>query len=140
MRSFEEIKNNPKIRNIINGSDGGKADIHIGGWDGSVIWSIGAGWDHVSVCPYIKRITPSWDDMCQLKEIFFNDDEAVIQIHPPKNEYVNNMDNCLHLWRCIYKEMVLPPSCLVGFRKGQTRSEFKKELIEAYKLAGEIYE
>jgi hypothetical protein len=140
LKSFEEIKSNSKIRNIITGLDGGKADIHIGGWDGSVIWSTSAGWDHVPVCPYIKRIIPSWDDMCQLKEIFFNDDEAVIQIHPEKDMYVNNMPNCLHLWKCTYKEMILPPSCLVGLRKDQTRSELHKELVEAYKLAGETYE
>ena len=58
-----------------------------------------------------------------IKDIFFKDDEAVIEIHPPNNKYVNNMPNCLHLWRCTYKEMVLPPSCLVGVREGQTRED-----------------
>lgn len=140
MRTKEEIQNNPKLRNVEFSMDGGRADIHIGGWNGSVIWSDGAGWEHVSVCPYAKRIIPSWDDMCQLKDVFFNDDESVIQIHPPKEQYVSNMDNCLHLWKCSYKEMVLPPSCLVGMRKGQTREELWKEVKEAYEMAGEKYE
>lgn len=140
MRTIEEIKSNPKLRNVEPALDGGSAEIHIGGWDGSVIWSTGAGWDHVSVHPFAKRITPLWDDMCQLKEIFFNDDEAVIQIHPSKAEYVNNLNNCLHLWRCTYKPMVLPPSILVGIRKGQTQAEITKEIREAYEMAGETYD
>ena len=140
MRDLEEIKKDPRLRNIQVGLDGFRADIHIGGWDGSVICSIGAGWEHVSVSPYVRRITPLWDDMCKLKDMFWNEDEAVIQIHPPKADYVNNMPNCLHLWRCYYKEMVLPPSCLVGFRKGQTQSEMMKEVKEAYEMAGEKYE
>ena len=137
MRTLEEIKNNPRVIVGQTSYDGGNGIITLPLWRGSVIWSIGAGWDHVSVSPDSKRVVPTWDDMCKVKEIFFNDDEAVIQIHPPKDEYVNNMPNCLHLWRCTYKEMLLPPSCLVGLRKGQSMAELNKEIKEAYKLAGE---
>lgn len=77
--------------------------------------------------------------MCTLKEIFWKDDEAVIQIHPRANEYVNNMQNCLHLWRCSYKDMVLPPSCFVGLKKGQSMSDLMREVKAAYKAAGEEY-
>ena len=101
--------------------------------------SKGAGWEHVSVAPTRRNVTPSWDEMCIIKDIFWNDDEAVIQIHPPKDQYVNNLGNCLHLWRCYYKDMVLPPSCMVGIRPGQTISEMRKEIKEAYELAGETY-
>lgn len=139
MRDIEEIKKDPHLRNIELSIDGGHADIHIGGWDGSVIWSIGAGWSHISVCPYQRRLVPSWDSMCTLKNIFFKDNEVAIQIHPAKDMYVNNMPNCLHLWACTYKDMVLPPSCLVGIRKGQTVDELKKEIKEAYEMAGEEY-
>lgn len=139
MRKTEEILNNPIIRNIRLGSDGGAATLHIGGWDGSVIWSWDCGFEHVSVAPFAKRITPSWDDMCKVKEIFWNDDEAVIQIHTKKADYVNNVENCLHLWRCTYKETPLPPSCLVGIREGQTQEEFNREVREAYEIAGEKY-
>lgn len=140
MRSLEEIKANPKLRNIKVGMDGLRADIHIGGWDGSVICSWQGGWEHCSISPYAKRIMPDWDSMCELKSIFWNDDEAVIQIHPPKAEYVNNLPNCLHLWRCYYKDMLLPPSCFVGIKKGQTQEELMKEIRQAYELAGEKYE
>lgn len=139
MRSIEEIEKNSLLRNIELCMDGGRADIHIGGWDGSVIWSYGGGWEHVSVSPYPKRITPSWDDMCRLKDLFFSEDEDVIQIHPSKAEYVNNLPNCLHLWRCTYKDMVLPPACFVGIKKGQTTAELNAEIKKAYEIAGEKY-
>ena len=140
MKNIEEIKKNPCLRNIQTGIDGFKADIHIGGWDGSLIFSYSGGWEHMSVSPYAKRITPDWNTMCQLKDMFWKEDEAVIQIHPPKADYVNNMPNCLHLWRCYYKEMVLPPSCFVGYKKGQSKSELMEEIKQAYELAGEKYE
>ena len=137
MRDIKEISKDRRLRNIESGFDGFRADIHIGGWDGSVIYSHGAGWEHVSVRPYAGRITPSWEDMCKVKEMFWNDDEAVIQVHPVKADYVNNVPNCLHLWRCTYRDMVLPPSILVGIRDGQTQSEITREIEDAYKMAGE---
>lgn len=139
MKRTDEIVNSPILKNIELSIDGGRATLHIGRWDGSVIWSCSAGWEHVSVCPFAKRITPEWSDMCKVRDIFWNDDEAVIQIHPPKDQYVNNMPNCLHLWRCTYKDMVLPPSVLVGLRPGQTREEFNTEVRKAYEMAGEKY-
>lgn len=139
MKNFDEIRNNKRCMwNCITG-DGFQGTIVTPTWTGSIIISNGAGWEHVSVAPYKKHIVPSWDDMCFIKEQFWNDDESVIQIHPPKDMYVSNVGNCLHLWRCTYKEMVLPPSCLVGIRKGQTQEQLNREIKEAYELAGEKY-
>ena len=68
----------------------------------TVIWNDNeSGWEHVSIAPKHKYNIPTWDDMCTLKDMFFNDDEEVYQIHPNKSEYVNIMDNCLHLWKPI---------------------------------------
>lgn len=140
MRIIEEIKQSPYLRDIDLSLDGGTGIIHVGGWDGSIIWSNGAGWEHVSVSPFVKRITPEYSDMKKVKEIFWNDEEAVIQIFPAKSQYVNNVENCLHLWRCTYKETPLPPSCLVGLREGQTKAELMEEIKQAYEAAGEKYE
>ena len=137
MKTFGEIRQDSRITVEHASSDGFRGSITFPLWRGSVVCSVGAGWDHVSVAPFKRRTTPSWEDMCKLKDIFFREDEAVIQIHPPKAEYVNNVPNCLHLWRCTYKEMVLPPSVLVGIRKGQTKSDIIRELHEAYALAEE---
>ena len=106
-------------------------------WEGTIIVSSGCGWEHVSVSPKKLRITPSWSDMCIIKDIFWREDEAVIQVHPPKEEYINNQPNCLHLWKCTYKDMILPPAILVGIKKGMTRAEYNKAVKEAYGLAGE---
>jgi hypothetical protein len=140
MKDIDDIKKDPRLRNILSDSEGFKADIHIGGWDGSFILSYGAGWEHASVRPYVKRIIPSWYDMCKIKDMIWNEDEAVIQIHPPKADYVNLLENCLHLWRCTYKEMLLPPRILVGPVEGMTPAQFKQEVKEAYEMAGEKYE
>ena len=137
MKHINEKKTNTRLRIEEISEDGFYGEISLPLWRSTVICSTGAGWEHVSVSPYQHRVTPSWDDMCAIKDMFWEDDEAVIQIHPPKAEYVNNMRNCLHLWRCAYKEMVLPPSILVGIRKGQTRKEIAAEVIAAYKMAGE---
>ena len=135
--NFTEIFKDSHISNIEKGIDGFKAIYRTYGFTGTLICSTGAGWEHVSVSPFRNNYTPTWEDMCKIKDIFWKDDEAVIQIHPPKNQYVNNLGNCLHLWRCSYKEMLLPPSCLVGIRKGQTNAELMEEIKKAYELAGE---
>lgn len=137
MKTFEQIAENFRILVERRSADGFQGIINLPKWHGTVVCSTGAGWEHVSVAPIKRRIVPSWDDMCMIKDIFWNKDEAVIQIHPPEEDYVNNVPNCLHLWRCSYKEMVLPPSVLVGIRKGQTQEEIKAELLEAFKIAGE---
>lgn len=55
------------------------------------------GWEHVSIALYARRL-PTWEEMCFIKELFWEDDEEVVQIHPKKGDYVN-MIEALHLWR-----------------------------------------
>ena len=43
--------------------------------------------------------TPSWDQMCKMKEIFFEDEEECIEYHPKKSEYITAHPHCLHIWR-----------------------------------------
>lgn len=108
--------------------DGFKGFLTVDRVDMSFVASWGGGWDHVSVAPLKRKIVPSWEMMCKVKDLFFKPEEAVIQIHPPKDEYVNNMPNCLHLWRTNDREMILPPSFMVGLRKGQTMEDLKEEI------------
>ena len=139
MRTLEEIRKNWRLNIETESADGMSGTISFAHWTGSFIFSFGGGWDHLSISPFNKRFTPSWDEMSAAKDIFWNEEEAVIQVHPPKSEYVNNLSNCLHLWRCTYKDMVLPPSCFVGMREGQTRAEVMEEVKAAYRLAGEEF-
>ena len=136
MKSKDEIIASNKVLITQNSMDGFFGILFIRGWQGTVQVSWGAGWDHVSVSPQKSKYTPSWDDMCAIKEVFFKDDEAVIQIHPPKDEYICNVSNCLHLWRANDKEMVLPPAFMVGLRKGQSEADAVAEAKAYYKEHG----
>ena len=62
-----------------------------------IIVSDGGGWDHVSV--HAEGRCPTWEEMCRVKELFFKDDETVMQIHPAKADYINHHPYTLHLWR-----------------------------------------
>ena len=138
MKTTNEILDCKQIysKGLSFSEDGIKGFICIDRMDMSFIASWGGGWDHVSVSPLKKRITPDWETMCKIKQIFFKPDEAVIQIHPPEDQYVNNMSNCLHLWRANDKPMTLPPSFMVGLRKDQTMADLKTEIDDYYKKGG----
>jgi hypothetical protein len=90
-----------------------------------VICSDGMGWDHVSVSIKQTRLrtnevsscTPTWDEMCQIKDLFFSEEESVVQFHPAKADYVNLHKYCLHLWRPQHVEIPTPPSIMVGPRQ-----------------------
>ena len=75
-------------------------------------------WEHVSVhAREGKRFsaprTPTWAEMCFTKELFWEDDEAVVQYHPPKVSYVNQHPHVLHLWRHRTTPIPLPPTVCV---------------------------
>lgn len=80
--------------------------------------SNGGGWEHVSVSPCNRKrqICPTWEEMCEIKNMFFLPTECVIQYHPPRSEYVNNHPYCLHLWRPIGQKIPMPPSLFVGLK------------------------
>ena len=80
-----------------------------------VIASDGMGWEHVSVSR--RDRCPTWDEMCQVKDMFWGDEDCVVQFHPPRSEYVNCHAYCLHLWRQIGEEIQLPPSIMVGIKE-----------------------
>ena len=61
-------------------------------------WNEG-GFEHVSIELMAKRL-PTWEEMCYIKQLFWDDEEMVVQIHPRKSQYVNLTD-ALHLWRAI---------------------------------------
>jgi hypothetical protein len=71
-----------------------------------------AGWEHVSVST--RRRCPNWIEMSFVKDLFWEDEECVVQYHPPKSDYVNNRPNVLHMWRHKTKEFPRPPSAMVG--------------------------
>ena len=72
----------------------------------------GQPWEHVSVS--LPDRTPTWAEMCWVKNLFWGDDECVVQFHPPKSEYVNRHEYCLHMWRPVSGEFPMPPRQCVG--------------------------
>lgn len=70
------------------------------------------GWEHVSVS-HANR-APTWLEMCTVKQLFWEDDEVVIQYHPARKDYVNFHPHCLHLWRPTRLKLPTPPTILVG--------------------------
>ena len=96
----------------------------IRGYYFQIIASDGMGWEHVSVSLY-KQIskagrsklverTCTWDEMCYIKDLFWESDDCVIQFHPPKKDYVNLHPYVLHLWRPSNLDIERPPRVLIG--------------------------
>jgi hypothetical protein len=81
-----------------------------------IIASNDCNWDHVSVSRRIKNNMskiPNWEAMSYVKDLFFLNNETVIQFHPEKTSYINTHPHVLHLWRSQLHEHILPPIELV---------------------------
>lgn len=63
----------------------------------NVLISEGLGWDHVSVSTPTR--VPNWQEMNNVAELFFKDDECLMQLRVPKSEHVNVHNYCLHWFR-----------------------------------------
>ena len=98
------------------------------GWQLALICSDGTdpaapiadGWEHVSIHAYrsggsVQR-TPTWKEMCYVKDLCWDPEDVVMQLHPKKSEYVNCHKHVLHLWRPTNAVIPTPPSELVGPR------------------------
>ena len=112
MKNFEQVKQDKRVKKTYPGfmGIGYAGEIELKGERSTFIFiaSIdGEKMEHVSV--HINgstKKTPSWEQMCQIKDIFWDDEEEVHQIHPKKSEYISGvgdgkgtLENILHLWR-----------------------------------------
>lgn len=71
----------------------------------------GTGWEHVSVS--LGYRCPTWDEMAFVKNLFWRDDETVVEFHPKKSKYINRMPFCLHMWKMVGADYKLPPEIFV---------------------------
>ena len=69
-------------------------------------------WEHVSVSTAVR--CPTWEEMCEVKSLFWDPEDVVIQFHPPESEYVNCHPFTLHMWRPIGIDIPRPPPFTVG--------------------------
>ncbi len=83
----------------------------------AVIASDGEGWEHVSVS--VQGRTPTWEEMCFVKDKFWDAEDCIVQYHPRASEYVNHHPYTLHMWRPIGKRIITPPSWMVGPKPGE---------------------
>ncbi len=79
-----------------------------------VIASDGGDWEHVSIS--LRHRIPNWGEMCFIKNLFWDEEDCIVQYHPPKSEYINNHPNVLHLWKPVKEKIPLPPSIMVGIK------------------------
>lgn len=90
----------------------------INNYEYRVIASNGGGWEHASIQVAEKEKKthrcPTWEEMCYIKEMFWEDEDCVVQYHPKKSEYVNCHPFVLHLWRPTNQELPQPPKKMVG--------------------------
>ena len=79
------------------------------------IASDGMLFEHVSISLNRPRC-PKWEEMCYIKNLFWDKEDAVIQIHPPADQYVDCHPFTLHLWRKAGTNdfYEAPPSYMVG--------------------------
>jgi hypothetical protein len=95
-----------------------------------IILSTGMGWEHVSItlrkvvnrkAKQVERC-PTWEEMCFIKSVFWDDEETVVQYHPPKSEWISNHPYCLHLWKPLDEYLPRPTALMVGV----DQKDFKK--------------
>ena len=109
MKTLKQIKEEGKIINlgvVAPGVIGGYTRLPNGRKCSICIDSNTQPYEHASFSimknyPKEKQLTPSWEDMCYLKDLIWNKDEQAIQIHPKESEYLHGvagLNNVLHLW------------------------------------------
>ena len=135
MRTYEEIMESGKIWNakMFGNLVGGLIKLPDCGTCSVMFGNNERGYEHVSISPKHKFRIPSWEDMCILKDIFFEAEEEAYQIHPKKSEYVNISENCLHLWKPIGHEL----GELVEHRSIPTAYDVDKVLEQLYRISDE---
>lgn len=137
MKPLEEIRKTPNLfieAETEGDGMGGHFYDYITGKNLNFIFSYQMGWEHLSVS--MPSRTPTWEQMCRMKDIFWNEEETCVEYHPAKSQYVNLHPHCLHIWRPIkcedfYNEpdskeelLPIPPHLLVGFKNEDEKKQF----------------
>lgn len=114
MRIIKDILNRIGLAHKIEtGYDGMACVFSRNGVTFKVIASWGGHWEHASVPIIGVERTPTWDEMCVIKEILWQDEETVVQYHPAKENYINIHPFVLHLWKPIRERLAKPPTWMV---------------------------
>ena len=135
MKTMDEIRRLPRTVILAQSDDGFQAMTKLlsspKNYPALVQGSWGCWWDHVSVS-FEKRM-PTWDEMAEIKRMYFRPDEVCYQLHPAEQEYVNLHKYCLHIWRPQREAVPVPPTWMVGPLKGQSMDEMMAIADKAYR-------
>ena len=63
-------------------------------------------WRHVSISHQHRY--PTWDEIVDIRDRLFSESAVVVQFLPPKEIYVNDHENCFHLWERLDEPLKLP--------------------------------
>lgn len=105
MRNLDEILDNPKITAVscVPGKGlTGFVRLIRSGRPRNYSLVIGCdeeGMEHASISCMDMSHIPGWEELCELKDIVWKDEEECYQVFPKKSQYVNIMENCMHIWR-----------------------------------------
>ena len=101
MRNLEEIKATRNLNIVMENPQEGimgyyykidytKKGTPILGQKYTFVFSWHKGWEHLSISLTDNiHNCPTWDEMCMFKDMFFKEDEACVEYHPKKEDYVN---------------------------------------------------
>jgi hypothetical protein len=104
----------------------GLFEFNIGTYRLLCISSDGEGWKHVSVSIFGSKKPPPWEVMCKIKDLFWDPEDWVIQFHPARSQYVNNVEGCLHLWQPLDGQLPTPPAHLVGIKQAGVLPKWRR--------------
>ena len=83
-----------------------------------IMASDGEGWEHISITVAEKgkpaKRNPTWQEMCDMKNAFWGEDDCCVQYHPAKSEYISMHPFCLHIWRPTSESLPIPLKEMVG--------------------------
>lgn len=125
MKSIEEIKRTTNLFIEAEADNDGMGGRYYDKYNNKwlhFIFSYQMGWEHLSIS--MPNKTPSWEQMCMMKDIFWNKDEACVEYHPKEEDYVNMHKHCLHIWKPTDVELPTPPHILVGFKDEEEKEVF----------------
>lgn len=132
MKDIKEIWNNKRLRFLCFLRSKDEQRVYLGGdtiepVSNKVLhWKFtrDIGWEHLSVSTSTK--CPTWEQMCFMKDQFWNDNEVCFQLHPKKEDYVNNHNYCLHIWKQIDGDIPTPPRIMVGVKNEEDMKQIKE--------------
>lgn len=78
----------------------------------AIIVGTGEGWEHVSASHPDR--CPTWEEMDEIKRLFWAPEDCVMQLHVPVTEHISCHPYCLHLWRPIDSKIPQPPAWMVA--------------------------